>query len=613
MYLPSHIEQGTAALPVNLSGSRSSLSARVDWAIMDDHLGSDRWSPVSRLYLPVKGSPLSSLFVLRGKDQGQRFYLNVPLVRIGRDRENDIQLHDSEVSRRHAQLVQKGDQWLFQDLKSANGSVINQQIVAERTLVHGDHIQLGRTLLLFTAKKPAVTRGSKPEVTLTSQPEGRPDRVGDAVSELWRSAAAPGAAGFPPAIENLRDDHLNIMYQTALAVSHTLDIDQLLVRIMELILQWVQADRGCIFLLDPENDQPLPKVARYRQESPDDREIVISRTILEYVLQNEEGVLTGNAADDERWDDPESVMQLGIREAICVPMRGRYGIVGAIYVDTSTTVPDDLTMIQSPADLFGRRFKQEHLQMMIAIGNQSGIAIEDTTFYSGLVRSERLAAIGETIAIMSHHIKNILQGFQGGGYLLEQGIKSQDFGTIQDGWGLLQRNQDRIYNLVMDMLSFSKEREPKLEPLDLNDLLNDVVSLLAKKAEQFEVKLRWTPSERPMSISADYESLHRAALNIVSNAIDAARESDQPSVVVELAIATGPSPRVEIVVQDNGPGIETEDIEKIFSLFESSKGGRGTGLGLPVSKKIMLEHGGDIEVRSTIGQGARFVLWLPMP
>ncbi len=119
-------------------------------------------------------------------------------------------------------------------------------------------------------------------------------------------------------------DHLNIMYQTALAVSHTLDIDQLLVRIMELILQWVQADRGCIFLLDPENDQPLPKVARYRQESPADREIVISRTILEYVLQNEEGVLTGNAADDERWDDPESVMQLRIREAICVPMRGRY-------------------------------------------------------------------------------------------------------------------------------------------------------------------------------------------------------------------------------------------------------------------------------------------------
>jgi signal transduction histidine kinase len=250
--------------------------------------------------------------------------------------------------------------------------------------------------------------------------------------------------------------------------------------------------------------------------------------------------------------------------------------------------------------------------MMIAIGNQSGIAIEDTTFYSGLVRSERMAAIGETIAVMSHHIKNILQGFQGGGYLLEQGIKAQDFSTIQEGWGVLQRNQDRIYNLVMDMLSFSKEREPKLETVNLNDLLSDIVSVVDAKARQCEVKVEWTAIPEPPVIAADYESLHRAGLNIVNNAIDAARESESSQVHLSLRTATSPQPRLEIVVQDSGPGIEPDDVEKIFSLFESSKGGRGTGLGLPVSKKIMQEHGGDIEVKSIVGSGAEFILWLPL-
>ncbi|MDP1563887.1 MAG: ATP-binding protein [Pirellulaceae bacterium] len=553
---------------------------------------------------------MSSLFVLRGRDQGQRFYLNLPLVRIGRDHENDICVHDSEVSRRHAQILLRNGQFVFQDLGSANGSVINQERATEHVLAHGDHLQLGRTLLLFTSKASRPTIGSIPEVTLTSAKTGTASQIDDAVSQIWRSASAP--ASFGPQSDSGRDGHLDIMYQTALAVSHTLDIDQLLNRIMELILQWVQADRGCIFLLDPENDQPLAKVARYRFPTLEDREIVISRTILEYVLSTEEGVLTSNAAEDERWDDPDSVMQLGIREAICVPMRGRYGIVGAIYVDTSTKLTDDLTSIKSPDELFGRRFKHDHLQMMIAIGNQSGIAIEDTSFYSGLVRSERLAAIGETIAVMSHHIKNILQGFQGGGYLLEQGIKSQDFPTIQDGWALLQRNQDRIYNLVMDMLSFSKEREPQRESVDLNDLLTDVLSVLTNKAKQFNVVIEWTPIPEPPAMSADYESLHRAVLNIVSNAIDAAREAEQPRVQLHIRTVSEPQPRVEIIVDDSGPGIESDDIEKIFSLFESSKGGRGTGLGLPVSKKIMQEHGGDIEVKSVVGSGAQFTLWVPI-
>lgn len=585
---------------------------------------------------------MSSLYVLRGKDQGQRFYLNLPLIKLGRDRENDIQLQDSEVSRRHARIVQRGGQLVFEDCGSANGSLINNQVIQSKVLLNGDHLQVGRTLLLFSSKSNTASASATapPKVKLKAEQNGPTGSLpegsvfADSVMAgafdplaLDPRALDPRALPTPAPNDNFPDRHLDIMYQTALAISHTLDTDQLLNRILELILQWVQADRGCIFLLDSDTDQPIARAARVRDQQMESGPIEVSRTILDYVLEHQGGVLTSNAAVDGRWDEAESVMQMGIREAICVPMRGRYGIVGAIYVDTRSNPAADATVIRTLADLTGKKFQDQHLKLMIAIGNQAGIAIEDTSFYAGLVQSERLAAIGQTIAVMSHHIKNILQGFQGGGYLLEQGIKQQDFAVIQQGWGLLQRNQDRVYNLVMDMLSYSKDRQPLREAANVCDVVQDVIALVQTKAHNAAVTLHWRPDPAIPICWFDIESVHRAILNVVSNAIDAAKESDhstgpdesaanadpgaRPQVSIEVRYLSQPKPLIQVCVRDQGPGIDREEIEKVFSLFESSKGGRGTGLGLPVSRKIMQEHGGDIEVHSVPGQGAEFILWMP--
>ena len=105
---------------------------------------------------------------------------------------------------------------------------------------------------------------------------------------------------------------------------------------LELIFEWVEADRGCVMLVGQDNDELTPKVSMHRQGSSDDDKIQISRTIVDYVMENKEGVLTSDATDDERWDPAASIVKLGVREAICVPMQGRYGIVGLIYIDTYT-------------------------------------------------------------------------------------------------------------------------------------------------------------------------------------------------------------------------------------------------------------------------------------
>jgi two-component system NtrC family sensor kinase len=414
--------------------------------------------------------------------------------------------------------------------------------------------------------------------------------------------------------------NLQIMYRTALAVSHTMDIDQLLARIMEMIFDWVDADRGCIMLKDLETGRLTPKVRRHRRGLRTDDKISISKTILDYVVEKNEGVLTSNARDDERWDAAQSIVSLGVREAICVPMQGRYEVVGVIYIDTAVT-PQKLLTAKG-----ANQFTEEHLRLMIAIAHQAALAVEDTSYYKALVQAERLAAVGQTIASLSHHIKNILQGVRGGSYLIELGLgeheknakdEEQDpeamqkaLDTIRKGWAIVDRNQERISTLVLDMLTFSKEREPDPRPADLNQVASEVVDLMASRAEEMSVELAWRPASNMPTLMFDPEALHRAILNVVTNAIDACDENEQGRVIVSSRFDEA-TKLVQIVVEDNGGGISPDDIEAIFTVFVSRKGGRGTGLGLPVTRKILEEHGGQVRVDSTVGKGSRFTLEFP--
>ncbi len=125
--------------------------------------------------------------------------------------------------------------------------------------------------------------------------------------------------------------------------------------------------------------------------------------------------------------------------------------------------------------------------LMVAIGHQAGLAIENTLFYNDKIQAERLAAVGQTIATLSHHIKNILQGIRCGSYLIDLGLNEKDESIVRRGWTIVEKNQTRIYNLVMDMLSFSKDREPALEPADLNETVGEVVELMQSRADELGV------------------------------------------------------------------------------------------------------------------------------
>jgi two-component system, NtrC family, sensor kinase len=543
-----------------------------------------------------------ALFVIQGFNRGARFDFDgeEAAVSIGREAGNLVKLDDHEASRRHAEIRKVGEAFIVGDLKSSNGTFLNEAKVERAELTSGDRIRIGRSVLVFSGDGVEPTGLADIDIVPAA---GSAD--GSRIVRSMREEDSIVLAAPPDDAQNRwlarARGNLQVMYRTALAVSHTLDIDELLGRILHLVFEWVEADRGCIMLIDPATGELTSKARRDRRAG-DTGTMAISRTILDYVLERAEGVITSDAQDDDRFANGNSVVRTGVREAICVPLRGRYGTVGVIYVDTMVPLVESLDR---------RRFSDDHLKLMIAIGHQAALAVEDTTYYSAMVQSERLAAVGQTIATLSHHIKNILQGIRGGSYIVEMGLENEELAVAAKGWDIVRRNQHKIASLVMDMLSFSKEREPNPVPSDLAALIDDVVETVRQRADESGATIRWDrPADLPR-VMFDPEGLSRAVLNVVTNALDAVEGRPEAAVIITASVDE-PAGMARVTVADNGAGMPPDALGRIFNLFVSTKGARGTGLGLTVSRKILREHGGDIQATSEEGAGSRFVLEFPL-
>jgi two-component system, NtrC family, sensor kinase len=551
---------------------------------------------------------VASLFVIQGADQGKRFEFTFSPVALGRDDSNAIRLHDTEVSRRHAELRLDNGAYRVLDLSSANGTFVNDQRVDQIVLSSGDRMQLGQTVLLYhEGMSPRRDLTNRVDMLTKSSPEDRSAILKSMPSdEGSRVLKSPDAAG-----GWLRERlvNLSVMYRATQAISNILDIDALSAQILDLVFESIGADRGAILLKD-EAGSLAPKAVRWRALAEPDERMTISQTIVDYVLQKGEGVITTDAPTDKRFSPAQSIVDYQIRQAICVPIQGRHTTLGVLYADIQADVARAIA--PAPGDKPNDRgqFSEQQLTLMVAIGHQAGLAIENTIFYNDKIQAERLAAVGQTIATLSHHIKNILQGIRGGSSLIDLGLKDKDELIVRRGWTIVEKNQTKIYNLVMDMLSFSKDREPDLEPADLNETVGDVVELMQSRAQELGVELEWQPGALLPRVLIDTEGIHRAVLNIVTNAIDACEGSPNARVSIKTDWEAE-TPLARISISDNGVGIEEAEIPSIFQLFASTKGSRGTGLGLPVTQKIIREHGGRISVTSRPGQGSTFVIELP--
>ncbi|MFZ2448038.1 MAG: response regulator [Syntrophobacteraceae bacterium] len=230
-----------------------------------------------------------------------------------------------------------------------------------------------------------------------------------------------------------------------------------------------------------------------------------------------------------------------------------------------------------------------------------------------LLEAERLAAVGQTVATLAHAIKNIIGGLKGGIYVVEKGMELGKDDYLSQGWEMVKGNVEKIKNLALDLLNYAKEREPDYKPVDPNQVARDIHHLMLQRSCECNIKFALELDENAPEILLDPEAIHCCLLNLTGNAFDACMDVEHTGgpkeVVIRTACTQGGG--IEYQVIDSGCGLDGETKDKIFRSFFSTKGTRGTGLGLMITQKIVREHGGEIRVESEKGRGAKFTIRLP--
>jgi signal transduction histidine kinase len=562
-----------------------------------------------------------TLLVLQGPDKGRRFELPDAPAILGRD-SRQIPLTDQTVSRRHAELVPADGDWILKDMGSVNGSYLNGVRVDNRkTLKLGDQIRVGRTLMVFGAQ-PGISRTSSGNVSLAGEEMGMDSAIMHTVASNEDSMVLAVPEPAVSAMANLK-----LLYQLGAALGSSFNVDQVVEVVMDLVFEHVQADRGILLLLDERNKELIAKVVRTRDDedrpnlkgqksqppvsvplkastdpaSPQPK-IHASRTIINYVLNNGEGVLSSNAMTDHRFSKGRSVHNMGIRSALCVPIKARKlvekggdDIIGVIYIDSSVK---------------NYTYAPDQLRLLTAIGLQAGLAIQNSKLFQQGLQAERLAAVGETTAALSHSIKNILQALRGGADVVEMGFKSNNLVQAGKGWRIVDRNLNKIFNLTMNLLAYSRPREPRIVNVNPRKLIEECLELVAAGANEKGVMAISDCDRDVPPVPLDPDGMHQVLLNLLSNALDAVEPQKGLIRVVGKYLESSSELVIEVI--DNGVGVPPSMMKHMFELFHSTKGNRGTGLGLAVAKKIVEEHDGSISVKSTEGEGTTFTVRIPV-
>ncbi|THB79869.1 MAG: response regulator [Desulfobacteraceae bacterium] len=230
-----------------------------------------------------------------------------------------------------------------------------------------------------------------------------------------------------------------------------------------------------------------------------------------------------------------------------------------------------------------------------------------------LLQSERLAAVGQTVSGLAHYIKNILIGLKGGSYVVDVGLKKDDTNKLKEGWRTIKKNIERSSDLVQNLLTYSKEREPEKTNCFPNEVVSDVITLVKDYAKENNIEVTPILDDSIGEVVIDPDTLHRSLLNLVSNGIDACLDDENIDKDWEITVRTFKEADrvIGFEVRDNGSGMDDDTKAKLFSPFFSSKGGKGTGLGLMVTSKMIEEHKGTIDIDSTLGKGTAFTIRLP--
>ena len=225
---------------------------------------------------------------------------------------------------------------------------------------------------------------------------------------------------------------------------------------------------------------------------------------------------------------------------------------------------------------------------------------------------DHLTSLGLLIGTVSHSVKGLLTGLDGGMYLLHSGFTKENKALLQEGWSTVRSTVDHIRRLITNILYYAKDRELELEGVDPAQLVQELITLMTPKVENRSIHLQTDIPTDLGSFDLDAGILHTALVNLLENAIEAciqdtAKANHRVGVKVRLQ-----ADELIFEVSDDAAGMDQRTLDQLFTRFFSTKGKKGTGLGLYISKKVIQQHGGRLTVDSQPGAGTTFSICIPL-
>ncbi len=379
-------------------------------------------------------------------------------------------------------------------------------------------------------------------------------------------------------------------------IIHVLNQEKIVQDLRNVLADALQTDFVAIYLLQPTTGVYVDPQEENTKFLPDD-------PFLRVLSQEQEPIVREEVVLKEKDTNAiELATALAKRQSeVCVPLRTQDRLIGFILLGKKRN-----------RDIFS----SEDLRLLSTLGTEVAVALENARLYSELrashimlTRSDRLAAVGTLAAGIAHEIRNPLVAVQTFVQLLPERLDDPEFRTTFAQ--LTTSELERISNLINDLLTFARPAPVTIGTVQLNDLAEQVLRLLAGQAKKKGVALASRLSSVLPSITVDPEQIKQVFMNLVLNALQATNAGG--TVTVATSLRRGPDAReyCTIEVQDTGAGIPAEHKEEIFDPFFTTKAA-GTGLGLFITHQIIKEHGGFIDVESTVGQGTRVFARLPL-
>lgn len=359
-------------------------------------------------------------------------------------------------------------------------------------------------------------------------------------------------------------------------------IDKVIETLLDIVTEVIRSERA--FLLF-DHGGPVPELVASRGVEEDGRsEYPYSRTLVQQVLSTGLPVLSLDVPEDGFLAPNQSLRILGTRSILCVPLTSAEKTLGVLYLDSNIE-----------AGVFGHGEKE----LARIIAEMAAGAIERCRYFGMLVQGEKMSALGTLLAGIAHELNGPLTTILGVADLVEDAELSQ----------LLQEQGRRCRGLVRKLTYMAHPWDSKPRPVCMARVVESTLPLLQAEFTIRRVQLSTQVGESLPDLLGDEGCMVQVLLNLVGNALHALEERSDGRISLEVE---GQTDRVCIVVSDNGPGIPAENLNRIFDpYFTTRERGKGTGLGLALTRTIVEQHGGRIEAMNSPTGGAVFRIEIP--